>query len=61
MNLYTIEVSGPLRTRYMRVRAESLRVARIVASRKIWPARGEYIRSVQEVSANVVEIREQIV
>lgn len=47
MNLYTIEVSGPLRTRYMRVRAESERLARIVALRKIWPARGEYIRNVK--------------
>lgn len=46
MTLYTIEVSGPLRTRFMRVRAESERLARIVASRKIWPRRGEYIKSV---------------
>lgn len=47
-NLYTIEVSGWRGLRYMRVYAESEKLAKIRASRLIWPRKGEYIRNVTE-------------
>ena len=42
---YTVEVSGWRGSRWMRINAESEAAARAVASRKIWPRNGEYIRS----------------
>lgn len=46
--LYSVEVSGWRGTRWMRIRADSKALARVVASRKIWPRKGEYIRNVTE-------------
>lgn len=48
MKLWTIEVSAPRGFRYMTVKAMSEDAARIVADRKIWPRRGEFIKTIKE-------------
>lgn len=50
-NLYLIEVSGWRGFRFMKIRAANEELARIVAARKIWPKRGEYIKNVTKERA----------
>ena len=48
MITYKVEVSGAKGFRWMTIKAENEELARIIASRKIWPRRGEYIKDVKE-------------
>lgn len=48
--LYAIKVSGPLRIRWMRIKAPSEGIARMKAFHLIWPRKGEYIQEVKEVT-----------
>jgi hypothetical protein len=48
MKLWTVEISAPRGFRYLRVKAHTESAANIIAARKIWPARGEYIKSIKE-------------
>lgn len=48
MKLWTIEVSAPRGFRYMSIKAHTEDAARMIAGRKIWPRRGEYIKSIKE-------------
>ncbi len=50
-NLYLIEVSGWRGFRFMKIRDANEDLARAVASRKIWPKRGEYIKNVTQERA----------
>lgn len=52
MKKYIIEVSGPIKNRFMTVRAMDQHKARMLASMKIWPKKGEYILSITEKGAN---------